>query len=214
MTDLPDAEELARLPRDKGGAVFVEPWAARAFAIVVEMAGRRHYAWPEWVDYFSAEIGAPGHYRPSDSSAGTADEKLAGDANRVDRNYSEHWLAACEKLLVAKGLVTKEELDKTVSKLATARGLAPRFAEGARIVVRDVDPVGHAHLPLCVRGRNGFVERDLGMFGFPETGESGAGGSRQRVYSVRFTAREIRGPDASDRDSLFFSLWESYLDPA
>jgi nitrile hydratase len=213
MTESPGTKELARLPREEGGPVFVEPWAARAIAIVVKMFGRRR-SWPEWVDYFSAEIAAPGHYRRPESNAGMAGEKLTGDANRINTHYFEYWLAACEKLLVAKGVITKGELDEKASELAAAQSPAPSFARGERIVVRDIDPVGHAHLPLYVRGKTGVVERNLGTFGSTDAGESGAGESRQCVYSVRFTARELWGPDASDRDSLFFSIWESHLEPA
>jgi nitrile hydratase len=212
MNDLAETEAPARLPRDDGGAAFAQPWAARVFAIVVEMFGRKHYRWPEWVDTFSAEIRAPGHYgRPHADDA----EPLAGDAARVDKNYSELWLAATERLLADKGLVSKEELDSRVSELAAAQvsegsprtDSAPRFAPSDLVVVRDVEPVGAAHLFLQVRAKTGVVERDLGRFAFPGEG-------KQHMYSVRFTAREIWGAEASNRDSLNFSLWESYLDPA
>lgn len=214
MTDLPGEEEAVALPRDEEGPVFAEPWQARAFAIVVKMFDQRHYTWPEWVDRFSAEIAAPGHYRRPESSAGVTAEKLAGDANRVDKHYFEHWLAACEKLLVAKGVMTKEELDDRASALAAAESPAPRFARGDRIVVRDVDPVDHAHLPLYVRAKRGVVERHLGMFAFPAASEGETGDSRRHVYSVRFTARELWGADAPERDNLFFSVWDSHIDSA
>lgn len=212
MNDPADSETPARLPRDDGGTAFAEPWAARAFAIVVEMFERKHYGWPEWVDTFSAEIRAPGHYkRPHADDA----EPLAGDAARVDRNYSEMWLAAAEKLFADKGLVSTEELDSRVSELAAAlasdsgprAGGASRFAPGDRVAVRDVEPVGAAHLSLQVRAKTGVVERVLGRFAFP-------GEAKQHMYSVRFAAREIWGAEASDRDNLYFSLWEGYLDPA
>ena len=212
MSDLPGMEHPARLPRDEGGAAFAHPWAARAVAIVVEMFERKHYRWPEWVDTFSAEIRAPGHYvRPHADEA----EPLAGDAARVDENYSEMWLAAAERLFADKGLVSTEELDARVSELTAAQVSdsgpradgASRFAPGDRVLVRDVEPVGAAHLSLQVRAMTGVVERDLGRFAFP-------GEADQPMYSVRFTAREIWGAEASGRDSLYFSLWQSYLDAA
>ncbi len=212
MTDLADSENPARLPRDEDGPAFAHPWAARAFAIVVKMFEQKHYGWPEWVDTFSAEIRAPGHYkRPHADDA----EPLVGDAARVDENYSELWLAAAERLLADKGLVSKEELDSRVSELAAAQvsegspraDSTSRFAPGDRVAVRDVEPVGAAHLFLRVQAKTGVVERDLGRFAFP-------GEAKQPMYSVRFTAREIWGAKASERDSLYFSLWESYLDPA
>ena len=120
-----------------------------------------------------------------------------------------------EKMLADKGLVSKQELDARVAELARARDgeaepgpeTKPKFAVGDKVRVRDMDSVGAAHLSLQVRAKTGTVERDLGSFAF-------AGGGRQHMYSLRFTAREIQGADASGRDSLYFSLWESYLDPA
>jgi hypothetical protein len=34
------------------------------------------------------------------------------------------------------------------------------------------------------------------------------------VYSVRFAARELWGPDAPARDNVFVDLWDDYLDVA
>ncbi len=212
MSDLPGLEHPDRLPRDEDAPAFAQPWATRAVAIVVKMFEQNHYRWPEWVDTFSAEIRAPGHYKlhhPDDA------EPLAGDAARVDGNYSDMWLAATEKLLADKGLVSKEELDARVSEMAAAQGPdsgpradgAPRYAPGERVTVRDMESVGAAHLSLQVRTKTGIVERDLGRFAFPGT-------DRQHMYSVRFAARDISGAEASDQDSFFFSLWESYLEPA
>ncbi len=205
MTGLPSIEELARLPLEEGKPIFVEPWAARAFSIVVGLYDRQHYAWPEWVDYFSAELAPPGHYRQT----GSEEAKLSGDVDDIETHYFEFWLAACEKLLVAKGLMTRGEFERKVAGLTAAAAPATRFQAGDGIVVRDVEPVGHAHLPLYVRGKSGVVERDLGTFVYPDGEEK-----LQHVYSICFRARELWGQDASARDSLFFNLYDGYLEPA
>jgi nitrile hydratase subunit beta len=36
----------------------------------------------------------------------------------------------------------------------------------------------------------------------------------QHCYSVRFTAREIWGPDACARDGVYVDLWDDHLDLA
>jgi nitrile hydratase len=36
----------------------------------------------------------------------------------------------------------------------------------------------------------------------------------QHVYSVRFTARELWGEQASPRDAVYLHLWDDYLEPA
>jgi nitrile hydratase len=180
----------------------VAPWAARAFAIVVGMYDRNHFTWSEWVDRFAAELAPPGHFHRPEAEV----ERLVGEAEDIETHYYEHWLAACEKLLLAKEVMTKAEFDRKVAALAPTDAGAARFAPGDEIVVRDQEPVGNAHLPLYVRGKRGVVERDLGCFAFPE-----AETKLQHLYSVRFRARELWGPEASSRDSLHFSLCEGYL---
>lgn len=80
--------ELSRLPRDEGGPVFAEPWQAQAFALAVKLAEQGHFTWKEW-------------------AAALADElKLAARRGEPDdgSRYYEHWLAALERLVTAKGL--------------------------------------------------------------------------------------------------------------
>ena len=79
---------LPRLPRDKGGPVFAEPWQAQAFALAVELSEQGHFTWKEW-------------------AAALADElKAAADRGEPDdgSHYYEHWLATLERLVTAKGL--------------------------------------------------------------------------------------------------------------
>ena len=76
------------LPRDEGGAVFAEPWQAQAFALAVELSEHGHFTWREW-------------------STALADElKVAANRGEPDdgSHYYEHWLAALERLVAAKGL--------------------------------------------------------------------------------------------------------------
>jgi nitrile hydratase accessory protein len=88
---MPQAEHLAalpRLPRDEGGPVFAEPWQAQAFALAVKLSEQGHFTWKEW-------------------AAALADElKAAADRGEPDdgSHYYEHWLAALERLVTAKGL--------------------------------------------------------------------------------------------------------------
>ena len=74
---------------------FDAPWQAQAFAMVVQLAENGVFSWPEWVAAFAAEPESDG------------------------RSYYERWLAAAEKLMVAKGLTSFDQL------------AARRFALGA-----------------------------------------------------------------------------------
>jgi nitrile hydratase accessory protein len=88
---MPRPENLAalpRLPRDEGGPVFAEPWQAQAFALAVKLSAQGHFTWKEWAAALAAEL------------------KAAADGGEPDdgSRYYEHWLAALERLVTAKGL--------------------------------------------------------------------------------------------------------------
>ncbi|HKC71801.1 MAG TPA: nitrile hydratase accessory protein [Terriglobales bacterium] len=79
---------LPQLPRDDGGPVFAEPWQAQAFALAVKLSEQGHFTWKEWAAALAAELKS------------AADRGEADDGSR----YYEHWLAALERLVAAKGL--------------------------------------------------------------------------------------------------------------
>jgi len=86
----------ACLPLGEGDDIhFAEPWEAKAFAIVVQLCAAGHFTWAEWVACFSKEVAAA-------AAAQAAGEAAPG--------YYEQWLAAAEKLLVAKGMTSREQL--------------------------------------------------------------------------------------------------------
>ena len=79
---------LPRLPRDEGGPVFAEPWQAQAFALAVTLSEQGHFTWKEWAAALANELQAAARRgEPDDGS-----------------RYYEHWLAALEGLVTARGL--------------------------------------------------------------------------------------------------------------
>jgi len=81
-------QELPRLPRDAGGPVFAEPWQAQAFALAVKLSEQGHFTWKEWAAALADELkAAAARGEPDDGS-----------------HYYDHWLAALERLVQAKGL--------------------------------------------------------------------------------------------------------------
>jgi nitrile hydratase len=82
------------------------------------------------------------------------------------------------------------------------------------VIVRNAHPLGHTRAPRYVRGHRGAITRDHGVFVFPDTYAASGDQRPQHVYSVRFGARELWGPDASARDSVYVDLWDDYLDRA
>jgi nitrile hydratase accessory protein len=79
---------LLSLPRDAGGPVFAEPWEAQAFALAVKLSEQGHFTWKEWAAALAEELkSAANRGEPDDGS-----------------RYYQHWLAALERLVAAKGL--------------------------------------------------------------------------------------------------------------
>ena len=105
--DAPDAERLASLPRlarDDGGPVFAEPWQAQAFALAVKLSEQGHFTWKEWAATLADELSAAADRgEPDDGSC-----------------YYEHWVAALERLVTAKGLTDRRALEKRKEAWADA----------------------------------------------------------------------------------------------
>ena len=74
------------LPKDADGPVFAEPWEAQAFAMAVKLNEAGVFQWSEWAETLGAEL-----------------------KSAPERPYYESWLAALEKLVKAKGVVTEPE---------------------------------------------------------------------------------------------------------
>lgn len=165
-----------------------------------------------------------------------ARERMPGAAS-LAASYYERWLWGLELLLVEHGLLTREEVDtgrargrsgavrvlraadvgKVLLKGGPARlpdEVPPRFTAGARVVARTINPTGHTRLPRYARGRRGVIARDHGVFIFADASAIGQGPKPQHLYSVRFAARELWGPEASARDAVSLDLWDDHLDPA
>ena len=58
---------------------------------------------------------------------------------------------------------------------------------------------------------HGIVDRDHGVFIFPDANAAGQGHKPQHLYSVRFSAHELWGQSAR-RDCVYLDLWEDYLE--
>lgn len=78
--------ESDRLPKDADGPVFAEPWEAQAFAMAVKLNEAGVFGWGEWAETLGSELKA-----------------------HPQRPYYESWLAALEKLVQAKGLMSEAE---------------------------------------------------------------------------------------------------------
>lgn len=91
--------------------------------------------------------------------------------------------------------------------------VAPTFRVGERVRGRNIHPPTHTRLPRYARGKVGVVERDHGVFVFPDSNAQGLGEKPQHVYSVRFAARELWGQQAPPKDTVIVAMWDDYLEP-
>src|SRR5919108_3731208 len=87
------------LPRKNGELVFEAPWEARAFGLAVALNEAGVYPW-------------------RDFSQGLAAETAALEQQGAHGSYYERWLETLEKLAVARGLVTLDELDARTAEYA------------------------------------------------------------------------------------------------
>jgi nitrile hydratase len=196
--------------------VFHAPWERRAFALTLAMA--RPGGWT---------IDASRHARES-----------LPPADYLGSSYYQIWLAALERLLVERGVVTEAELatgkcsgppapvpgilqaDAVAETLARGGPVErpattpARFAVGDRVLARNLNPLGHTRLPRYVRGRIGSITHVHGCHVFPDSHAHALGEDPRWLYGVAFTARELWGPEGRERDVVQLDLWEPYLAPA
>ena len=147
---------MPRLPRDEGGPVFAEPWQAQAFALAVKLSEQGHFTWKEWAAALADELQAAARRgEPDDGS-----------------RYYEHWLAALERLVTAKGLadptalLTRKEAwaaayrntphGQPVELLQSRRARSALASPWARVHVRDV--LDASARECGAAGRTGYLD--------------------------------------------------------
>jgi nitrile hydratase len=159
-------------------------------------------------------------------------------ADYLSSSYYEIWTKGLLKLLAARGLVSREEIEAGRSltapkatrpplkaadvpaRLASGgpcdRPLdrAPRFAVGDAVRTRNINPTGHTRLPRYARGKRGVIEARQGSFVFPDTNAHGKGEDPQWIYSVVFKGQELWGAESDPGLSVAIDCWEPYLEPA
>ena len=85
---------LPAIPRDADGPVFAEPWQAQAFAMTLELYERGLFTWREWAATLTQEIEHAQAHGDPDTGA----------------TYYQHWLAALERMVAEKALLSRGEL--------------------------------------------------------------------------------------------------------
>jgi nitrile hydratase subunit beta len=215
--DMGGMQDMGPIRHEENEPVFHEAWEGRVYAL-----NRALGEWGEW-----------------NIDAGRYGIELLPPADYLRMSYYEKWLARTIALLVQRKMVTAEEIDsghpapgsqKLTPRLTAASAVATaiqrgnfmrpdakapaRFAPGQRVRTLKINPTGHTRLPRYARGRQGSIIRHHGIFVFPDSNALFLGEQPQHLYSVRFSARELWGGNASPRDSVHLDLWDSYLEHA
>jgi len=157
-------------------------------------------------------------------------------------NYYEHWVHTVEHYAEEKGLFDQAELEERIRyyrenpdaplpqrrdpelmefvELAVKHG-APahresdkvaQFKVGDRVTVTADSPVGHTRRARYVRGRTGEITAAHGTYIYPDSAGNGGPDAPEHLYTVRFTAAELWGPDVAEPHTVtYFDVWEPYL---
>jgi nitrile hydratase accessory protein len=96
----------AALPRSNGELVFETPWESRAFGIAVALHGDRRFDWEEFRGELIDEITR-------------ADAEASQSPQAEGSTYYERWLLSLESVLVARGLVSKAEIEARAAEYAS-----------------------------------------------------------------------------------------------
>jgi nitrile hydratase subunit beta len=193
---------------------FHAEWEGRVFALT--LAAGRAGQWNIDMGRFARENRSPADY--------------------LSKSYYELWLAGLERMLAERGLVSEDEIEasrplgeptkvsgilqhRTV-EAALLRGrpterpasVPARFRIGDRVRAKNIHPTTHTRLPRYVRGRPGTIERLCGCHVFPDTNALGQGENPQWLYTVRFDAHDLWGPEADQMLKVSVDAWEPYLE--
>ncbi|WP_298915205.1 nitrile hydratase subunit beta [uncultured Roseobacter sp.] len=200
--------------------IFHEEWHKRALAVT--LAAGAHGAWNIDVSRHARERLAPTDY--------------------ARFSYYEKWMAGLADLLVAKALVSVEELagsDPVPSPKAgttlkvenvpavLAKGgpadrpsdIAPKFYAGdavktRRLAANILVDGGHTRLPAYAAGATGRILRYHGTHILPDSSAHGLGEAPEPLYAVAFPASELWAHPENPADEVVLDLWQSYLAPA
>jgi nitrile hydratase beta subunit len=141
----------------------------------------------------------------------------------LSASYYERSLTSLASLLVEKGVVTREELERRAggafplaSPSAPGRGNVAtrrRFATGDRVRVRNDFVPGHVRMPGYIRGKVGIVVAESPVYPFPDAHAHSIEAEDEPTYDVRFRSEDL-WPGNSDAALVHVGVFQSYLEPA
>ena len=211
--DMGGMQGFGPIVREADEPPFHERWERRAFGLTLAM-------------------GALGQWNLDQSRSA---RESVPPARYLASSYYRIWFEALIHLMLERGLVTPEELAdgrmhrpplSTPGALtgerigpALARGSSTqrtppgpaRFEVGDSVRARPINPPTHTRLPRYCRGKTGTIVNVHGAHVFPDSNARAAGEQPQWLYTVRFAAAELWGPDTT-ASAVYVDCWEPYLE--
>jgi nitrile hydratase beta subunit len=196
--------------------LFHHPWERKAFALTLALGASG--LWNIDASRFTRESLPPVLY--------------------LEGGYYRIWFEALERLLEQTGVLSARELgtgqsapdhdapvrfrrlehDAVAALFAmgwpsTREATQPAaFQVGQRVRTINHHPAGHTRLPRYARDRIGTVAAIRGVHVFPDSNAVFAGESPDWLYSIRFEAVDLWGPDTT-AECVYLDCWQSYLLP-
>lgn len=183
---------------------FHAPWEALAFKMNLLSIGLlRLYNADEY--RHAIERMKPGHY--------------------LSASYYERVLTGVATLLVEKGVVDREDLNRRVGgEFLLAQPVkdnaendvsapdGPAFAVGDEVRVATPGQPGHTRAPRYIRGCTGTVVHVAPPFRYPDNAAHGLARRKEATYHVEFAAVDLWADVDNPVDTVVVDLWESYLE--
>jgi nitrile hydratase len=214
--DMGGMDGFGKVEPEPNEPVFHESWEGRVMAMNRAMGATG--TWNIDMSRFSREILPPHVYLGSSYYRkwflGLEQMLLERGLIDADEVASGHGLRAGKPL--KRGKFTPADVERILTRGSFSRpAQAPaRHKPGDRVRAKNIHPATHTRLPRYVRGHVGVVERLHGCHVFPDSAATGQGDNPQWLYTVRFEARELWGPDADPTVKVSIDAFEPYLDPA
>jgi nitrile hydratase len=199
--DLGGRQGFGRVRHSRKAHVFHAEWEKRSNALVAFAVKQ---GWLNMDEYRHAiERMEPRHY--------------------LAAGYYERQFTGLLTLLVEKGVVTREELERLAGGAiplslpsAPGRPNAPareRFKPGDRVRVKEEFVPGHIRMPAYIRGKTGVVVSESPAYPFPDAHAHGVAAADEPTYDVQFRAEDL-WPNDADPALVHVGVFQSYLERA
>jgi nitrile hydratase beta subunit len=139
----------------------------------------------------------------------------------LSAGYYERSMTGLATLCVEKGLVTREELERSAGGAfplsrpsAPGRANAPgrgRFRPGDRVRVKEDFVPGHIRMPGYIRGKVGVVVSESPAYPFPDAHAHGVPAVDEPTYDVCFRSEDL-WPKGADPALVHAGVFQSYLE--